>query len=94
MYCHRKQRVKIPEGGVTDNSFLDPLKSGSIGAVPEEVCVLLEQHTEGGSQGGQPGMKGLRYMTRPKNSWSWVMLAGAGKACTASTFPGSGWTPS
>ena len=41
----------------------------------------------------KPGMKELRYMTRPKNSWSLVMFVGAGKACTASTFPGSGWTP-
>ena len=41
----------------------------------------------------RPGMKGLRYVTRPKNPWSSVMLVGAGKACTASTFPGSGWTP-
>ena len=41
----------------------------------------------------RPGMKGLRYVTRPKNSWSSVMVVGAGKACTASTLPGSGWTP-
>ena len=41
----------------------------------------------------RPGMKGLRYVTRPKNSWSSVTLVGAGKACTASTLPGSGWTP-
>ena len=31
--------------------------------------------------------------TRPKNSWSSVMFVGAGKACTALTFPESGWTP-
>ena len=41
----------------------------------------------------RPGMKGLRYVTRPKNSWSSVTFVGAGKACTASTFPGCGWTP-
>ena len=29
--------------GVTDNSFLDLLKSNVIGVVPTEVCVLLEQ---------------------------------------------------
>ena len=33
----------------------------------------------------KPGMKGLRYMTRPKNSWSLVMFVGAGKAFTVST---------
>ena len=41
----------------------------------------------------RPGMKGLRYVTSPKNSWSSVTLVGAGKACTTSTFTGSGWTP-
>ena len=41
----------------------------------------------------RPGMNGLRYVTRPKNSWSSVTLVGAGKACTASTLPRSGWTP-
>ena len=40
-----------------------------------------------------PGMKGLRYVTRPKNSWSSVIFVGAGRVCMASTFPGSGWTP-
>ena len=41
----------------------------------------------------RPGMKGLSYVTRPKNSWSSVTLVGAGKACMALTLPGSGWTP-
>ena len=41
----------------------------------------------------RPGMKRLRYVTRPKNSWSSVTLVGAGKACTTSTLPGSRWTP-
>ena len=45
--------VKIPEGGVTDDSFFDPLKSGIIGAVPNKVCVLLEQLFQRGRQGGQ-----------------------------------------
>ena len=35
-------RVEIPEGGVTDDSFFYMLKSGIVGAVPGEVCVLLE----------------------------------------------------
>ena len=43
LYCYGKWGVKIPEGGVTDDSFLEPLKSDIIGAVPNEVCVLLEQ---------------------------------------------------
>ena len=38
-------------------------------------------------------MKGLRYVTKPKNSWSSVTFVGAGNACTALTFPGSGWIP-
>ena len=50
----------MPEGGVTDDSFFDPLKSGIIGAVPCEVCVLLEQLTQGGSQGGQPRDEGTK----------------------------------
>ena len=41
----------------------------------------------------KPWMKGLRYVTRPKNSWSSVMFVGASKVCRVSTFPGSGWTP-
>ena len=45
--------VKVPEGGNTDDGFLDLLKSGVIGAVPYEVCVLLEQLSQGGNQGGQ-----------------------------------------
>ena len=36
-----------------DNSFLDLLKSGIVGAVPNEVCVLLEQLLQRGGQGGQ-----------------------------------------
>ena len=62
--------------------------------VPGEVCVLLEQVMQGAVKVAKPGMKGLRYVTRPKNSWSSVMLVGTGKACTAWIFPGSGWTPS
>ena len=38
----------------------------------------------------RPGMKGLRYVTRPKNSWSLVMFVGTSKACMASTFPRCG----
>ena len=45
--------VKVPEGGVTDDTFFDMLKSGIEGVVPGEVCVLLEQLMQGGSQGGQ-----------------------------------------
>ena len=41
----------------------------------------------------RPGMNGLSYVTRPKNSRSSVTLVGAGKACTALTLPGSEWTP-
>ena len=84
---------QIPQGGVTDDGFLDPLKNSIIGAIPEEVCVLLEQLTQGVVKVDKPGMKGLRYVMRPKNSWSLVMFVGAGKACTVLTFPGSGWTP-
>ena len=35
----------------------------------------------------RPGMKGLRYVTRPKNSWHSVMFVGAGKACTVVNLP-------
>ena len=38
-------------------------------------------------------MKGLRYVTMPRNSWSSVTFMGAGRACTASTFSGSRCTP-
>ena len=38
-------------------------------------------------------MKRLRYVTMLRNSWSSVTFVGAGRACTASTFSGSGWTP-
>ena len=38
-------------------------------------------------------MKGLRYVTMLKNSWSLVTFVGAGRACTASTFSRSGCTP-
>ena len=41
----------------------------------------------------RPWMKGLRYVTMLRNSWSSVTFMGAGRACTASTFYGSGWTP-
>ena len=41
----------------------------------------------------RPWMKGLRYVTMPRNSWSLVTFVGAGIACTASTFSGSRWTP-
>ena len=62
--------------------------------VPGEVCVLLEQLTWGGAvKVDNPGMKGLRYMTKPKNSWGSVTFVGTGKACMVLTLPGSGWTP-
>ena len=41
----------------------------------------------------RPQMKGLRYVTMPRNSWSLVTFMGAGRACTASTFSRSGCTP-
>ena len=41
----------------------------------------------------RPWMKGLRYVTMPRNSWSSVTFVGAGKACRASTYSGSGCTP-
>ena len=63
------------------------LKSGIVGAVPGEVCVLLSSSCRGAVKVDKPGMKGLRYVTRPKNSWSSVMFVGAGKACVASAFP-------
>ena len=34
----------------------------------------------------KPGMKGLKYMTSPKNSWSLVAFVGTGRACTASNL--------
>ena len=53
LYYHGKGGVKIPEGGVTDDSFFNPLKSSIICVVPDEVCVLLEQLMQRGGQGGQ-----------------------------------------
>ena len=41
----------------------------------------------------RPWMKGLRYVTMPRNSWSSVTFVGAGRACTALTLSRSGWTP-
>ena len=41
----------------------------------------------------RPGMKGLRYITMPRNSWSLVTFVGAGRACMVLTLSGSGWTP-
>ena len=49
----KEVKGQIPEGSVTDNSFFDPLKSSILGAVPDEVCVLLEQLMQWGGQGGQ-----------------------------------------
>ena len=46
--------------GVTDNSFFYMLKSGIIGPAPSEVCVLLEQLMQGGSQGGQTRDEGTK----------------------------------
>ena len=85
-------RVEIPEGGVADDSFFDPLKSSIIGVVPDEVSVLLGQLAWGVVKMDKPWMKGLRYVMRPKNSWNLVMFVGTGKACMASTFPRYGWT--
>ena len=53
LYGHGKWRVKVLEGGVTDDSFLDMQEGGIVGVVPGEVCVLLEQLMQRGSQGGQ-----------------------------------------
>ena len=41
----------------------------------------------------RPRMKGLRYVTMPRNSWSSVTFVGVGRACTASTFSRFGCTP-
>ena len=49
----RSEGVEVPDSGVTDDSFLDPFKSSIVGAVPYEVCFLLEQLSQRGSQGGQ-----------------------------------------
>ena len=38
-------------------------------------------------------MKELRYVTMPRNFWSLVTFVGAKRACTASTFSGSGCMP-
>ena len=41
----------------------------------------------------RPWMNRLRNVTMLRNSWSSVTFMGAGRACTASTFSGSGCTP-
>ena len=46
-------KVKVPEGGVTDNSILDMVEGSTVGGVPGEVFVFPEQLTQWGSQGGQ-----------------------------------------
>ena len=53
LYGHGKWRTKVPEDGVTDDSVIDMLEGGIVGAVPGEVCVLLEQLMQRGSQGEQ-----------------------------------------
>ena len=53
LYGHRKWRVKLLEGGVTDDSILNMLEGSIIGGVPGEVCVFLEQLMQSGIQGGQ-----------------------------------------
>ena len=55
---HKKWRVKVPEGGINDNSILDMLEGGVIGAVPGEVGFFFEQLMQRGSQGGQAWDKG------------------------------------
>ena len=45
--------MKVPEGGVTDDSILDTLEGSIIGVVPSEVSIFLEQLKQRGSQGGQ-----------------------------------------
>ena len=67
------------------------LKSGIICAVPGEVCVLLEQLMQEGSQGGQTRDEGTKVSEQASRSS--FMFVGAGKVCTALTFPGFGWTP-
>ena len=57
----------------------------------KSVSFLSSSH-RGAVKVDRPGMKGLRYVTRPKISWSSVTFVGVGKVCTVSTFPGSGWT--
>ena len=59
----------------------------------KSVSLLSSSH-KGAIEVDRPGMKGLRYFTMPKNSWSSVTFVGAGRACMALTLSGSGWTPS
>ena len=69
---------QVPEGGVTDDSILDLLESGTVGAVPGEVCVLLEQLMQRGSQGGQAWDEGtevcyhvLEFLEFSDVCWYW-----------------------
>ena len=70
------------------------LKSGIVGVVQVKSVSFLSSSCREAVKVDKPGMKGLRYMTRLKNSWSSVMLVGSSKACMALTFPGYRWTPS
>ena len=96
MYGHRQQWVKVSEGGVTDNGLLDLLKSGFVAGIPGEVSIFYQEFLQGAIRVDRPQMKGQRYVTMPRNSWSSVTFMGAGRAWrawTASTFSGSRWTP-
>ena len=62
-------RGKVLEGVVTDNSILDILESGIVGAVQVKSASFLSSSPSGAVNVDRPGMKELRYVTMPKNSW-------------------------
>ena len=55
---------------------------------------FLRSSHRGAVRVDRPWMKGLRYVTMLRNSWSSVTFVGAGRACTPLNFSRSRWTPS
>ena len=64
-------------------------KAASYLAFQVKSASFLRSSHRGAVRVDRPQMKGLRYVTMLRNSWSSVIYVGAGRACTASTF--SNW---
>ena len=72
--------------------MLDLLKSSLVAGIPGEISTFFRSSHRGAFRMDRPWMKGLRYVTILRNSWSSVTFVGAGRVCTASIFSRSGWT--